>query len=89
MAAPRSSAQATTDDFMLSIETGAPRATTSAKTGSSRRSSSSAVTGCARVGPGGFRADIDDVGALGIIARACASARSGAMNSPPSEKESG
>ena len=34
-------------------------------TGCSRRSSSSAETGCAPIGPGGFRADVDDVGALG------------------------
>src|SRR5689334_7706629 len=45
-AAPRSSAQATTSDFMLSMETGTPSAATSDSTGASRRSSSSAVTGC-------------------------------------------
>ena len=63
--APASSAQATTADFMLSIETGTPSATTSASTGRSRCSSSSAETGCDAIGPGGFRADVDDVGALG------------------------
>src|SRR5215510_2724168 len=45
MAAPRSSAQEATADFMVSMETGTPSATTSRNTGSSRRSSSSTVTG--------------------------------------------
>src|SRR3954447_3009867 len=45
IAAPRSSAKATTSAFMLSIETGTPSATMSDSTGLSRASSSSAVTG--------------------------------------------
>src|SRR5262245_27048263 len=45
MAAPRSSAQEATADFMVSMETGTPSATTSRNTGSSRRNSASAVTG--------------------------------------------
>ena len=45
MAAPWSSAQATTADFMLSIETGTPSDTTSGSTGCSRFSSSSAEIG--------------------------------------------
>src|SRR6267378_1090559 len=47
MAAPASRAQATTADFMLSIDTGIPRETTSANIGRKRFSSSSAETGCA------------------------------------------
>ena len=46
IAAPVSSAQATTSDFMLSIETGTPSATTSGSTGRNRLNSSSAETGC-------------------------------------------
>ena len=65
MVAPASSAQATTADFMLSMETGMPRATTSARIGCKRFISSSAETGSRAIGPGGFRADVDDVGALG------------------------
>ena len=50
---------------MLSIDTGMPSATTSGSTGCRRCSSSSAEIGFRPVGPGGFRADVDDVGALG------------------------
>jgi hypothetical protein len=46
MEAPVSSAQATTADFMLSMDTGTPSETTSLNIGCRRFSSSSAETGC-------------------------------------------
>ena len=65
IAAPASSAQATTSAFMLSIETGVPSATTSASTGCSRCHFLGRGDRLRAIGPGGFRADVDDVGALG------------------------
>src|SRR6185437_3717023 len=47
MVAPASSAQATTADFMLSIDTGIPSETISGRIGCRRFSSSAAGTGCA------------------------------------------
>src|SRR4051794_29876046 len=90
MDAPASSAQATTADFMLSMDTGMPRETTSASTGCKRFNSSSAETGS--VAPYG-RVDSAPISMMSapsaIMRRACASARSGATNWPPSENESG
>ena len=65
IAAPAPSAHATTADFMLSMETGVPRATTSPK---HRAQPLQLFLGGHRlraIGPGGLRADVDDVGTLG------------------------
>ena len=51
---------------MLSIETGMPSETTSASTGCKPPQFFLGRDGLLRaIGPGGFRADVDDVGALG------------------------
>ena len=88
--APLSSAQATTSDFMLSMETGTPSERTSASTGCRRRSSMSAETACA---PPYGRVDSAPMSIMSapsaIMRLACASARSGVINCPPSENESG
>ena len=65
MDAPASSAQATTADFMLSMETGTP---SDDHVGQDRPQALQFFVGGDRlraIGPGGFRADVDDVGALG------------------------
>ena len=89
IAAPASSAHATTADFMLSMETGVPRATTSASTGRSR-CNLPRRTPAARHRAGWNSAPMSTMSApSAIMRRACASALSGAINCPPSEKESG
>jgi len=63
---------------------GNPSETTSLNIGCRRFNSSSAETGANRR-EGRFRADVHDIGPSAIMRRACASARSGRDNCPPSK----
>src|SRR4051812_36293934 len=88
ISAPASSAVSATATFDVSIEIGFPSDPRPASTGATRASSSSAVTARA---PG--RVDSPPTSSRSvpssISCRACAIARSGSRNKPPSENESG